>query len=146
MGLKLQISQWNCKVSTDIRLFQKISTHSYRRHWIWYQKTSGFQRKKIAVFVAFKPFIDSKSWGIQEFRKTFNGFSRIPDQNSQNSWEKFMDFQSVLQSLHYMISNVVQVGGWRGRIFSGIHVAHHHSSFEGNLMNFYSQSKISELW
>ena len=41
----------------------------------------------MASFVAFtgKPFIDSKSWGIQEFRKTLNGFSAIPDQNSQNS-------------------------------------------------------------
>ena len=40
---------------------------------------------------------------------------------------------------------MLSIGGGGGVwIFSGIHVAHHHSSFEGNLMNFYPQPKTSD--
>ena len=106
-------------------------------------KNIRISKEEMAVFVAFKPFIDSKSWGIQEFRKTLNGFSQIPDQNSQNSWEIYgLPVSLTESSLHDFQCCL----GGRGRIFSGIRVAHHRSSFEGNLMNFYSQSKISELW
>ena len=52
---------------------------------------------------------DSKYWGIPEFCKTLNDFRGI-SVKIHKILRKFMDFQSILLSIFYRISNVVRGG------------------------------------
>ena len=85
---------------------------------------------------------DSKSWEIPKFRMTLNGFPGIPVK-IHKVWEKFIDSQSALPILYYRISNVLHGGGGGGGDASKI--VHYRSSFKGNLMDVYPQSKILEI-
>ena len=85
---------------------------------------------------------DSKSWEIPKFRMTLNGFPGIPVK-IHKVWEKFIDSQSALPSLYYRIFNILHGGGGGGMDASEI--VHYRSSFKGNLMDVYPQSKILEI-
>ena len=67
MGLKLQYHNATAKYQLILGYSRKYLHTLINGIEFGTKKTSGFPRKKIAVFVAFRPFIDSKSWGIQKF-------------------------------------------------------------------------------
>ena len=94
-------------------------------------------KKESGSFCRISNPTDSKSWEIPKFRMTLNGFPGIPVK-IHKVWEKFKDSQSALPSLYCRIYNVLHGGG-------ASEIVHYRSSFKGNLMDVYPQSKVLEI-
>ena len=97
-------------------------------------------QKESSSFCRISNPTDSKSWEIPKFRMTLNGFPGIPVKIHKVR-EKFIDSQSALPSLYCRISNVLHGGGGG----DASEIVHYRSSFKGNLMDVYPQSKILEI-
>ena len=82
----------------------------------WVPKNFRISKKDRSILCRIPDPADSKSWGIPEFKKIFNGFAGIPIK-THKILGKFMEFQSGSPSIYYRISNVVHGGVW---IFFGI--------------------------
>ena len=77
----------------------------------WVLKNFRISKNDDRSFCRIPDLADSKYWGIPEFCKTLNDFRRILVK-LHKILAKFIDFQSSSLSIFYMISNVVQEGGY----------------------------------
>ena len=93
---------------------RKYPPPPYGRHWV--PRNFSISKRISSSLWRIPNPADSKSLGILEFCKVLNGFAGIPIKIHKIAG-KFVEFQSVLPSIYYRISNVIHGNVW---IFSGI--------------------------